>query len=83
MAAIVFTLISMVVDPILFSMPLEQQVQSVASNYLIGMSYGLVPLFGYAVLRSFFDGLGETRVSMAIILLSAPINIFMNYLFIY
>lgn len=83
LAAIVFTLISMVVDPILFSMPLEQQVQSVASNYLIGMSYGLVPLFGFAVLRSFFDGLGETRVSMAIILLSAPINIFMNYLFIY
>lgn len=83
LAAIVFLIINMIVEPILYSMPLEQQVQSVASKYLTGMSFGLIPLFGYAVLRSFFDGLGETRVSMAIILLSAPINIVMNYLFIY
>lgn len=83
LAIIVFSMIYMIVDPILYAMPLEQAVQSVASDYLIGMSLGLIPLFGYAVLRSFFDGLGETRVSMAIILLSAPINIVMNYLFIY
>lgn len=83
LSAIVFILINLVVEPILYAMPLEQQVQSVASSYLTGMSFGLVPLFGYAVLRSFFDGIGETRVSMAIILLSAPINVFMNYLFIY
>lgn len=83
LSAIVFLIIRYGVNPILSSMPLEAEVRVVASDYLLGMSLGLLPLFGYTVLRSFFDGLGETRVSMAIILLAAPINIVLNYLLIY
>lgn len=83
LSAIVFLIIQYGIDPILNSMPLEAEVRVVASDYLFGMSLGLLPLFGYAVLRSFFDGLGETRVSMSIILLAAPINIVLNYLLIY
>lgn len=83
LSAIVFLVIQFAVSPILEAMPLEEQVRAVASEYLKGMSYGLLPLFGYTVLRSFFDGLGHTRVSMAIILLAAPINILLNYLVIY
>ncbi|AOV07696.1 MATE family efflux transporter [Sporosarcina ureilytica] len=83
LSAIVFLIIQFAVAPILNAMPLEEPVRIVASEYLFGMSLGLLPLFGYAVLRSFFDGLGETRVSMAIILLSAPINVVLNYLLIY
>ena len=47
------------------------------------MSIGLIPLFLYSVLRSFIDALGKTRVSMFITLLSAPINIALNYMFIF
>ena len=83
LSAIVFILILFAVAPILEAMPLEDQVRSVAAGYLKGMSFGLLPLFAYTVLRSFFDALGATRVSMFIILLSAPINIFLNYLLIY
>lgn len=83
LSAIVFLIIRFGVGPILNAMPLETQVQIVASDYLLGMSLGLLPLFGYAVIRSFFDGLGETRVSMSIILLAAPINVTLNYLLIY
>lgn len=83
LSAIVFLIMRFGVDPILTSMPLDEPVRIVASDYLLGMSFGLVPLFGYAVIRSFFDGLGQTRVSMAIILLAAPINITLNYLLIY
>lgn len=83
LTAIVFLIIQFGVDPILNVMPLEAQVGIVASDYLLGMSFGLLPLFGYAVLRSFFDGLGQTRVSMIIVLLAAPINITLNYLLIY
>lgn len=83
LSAIVFIIIQFGVGPILQAMPLEEKVEVVASDYLLGMSLGLLPLFGYAVLRSFFDGLGETRVSMSIILLAAPINITLNYLLIY
>lgn len=83
LAAIVYAIIVFAVTPILEAMPLEKQVRIVASDYLKGMSLGLLPLFAYTVLRSFFDALGATRVSMFIILLSAPINIVLNYLLIY
>ena len=83
LSAIVFLLILFAVAPILEAMPLDEQVRNVASGYLKGMSFGLLPLFAYSVLRSFFDGLGATRVSMFIVLLSAPINILLNYLLIY
>lgn len=83
LAAIVFAIILFAVAPILEAMPLEAEVRIVAADYLTGMSFGLIPLFAYTVLRSFFDALGATRVSMFIILLSAPINVFINYLLIY
>ncbi|MGN7386496.1 MATE family efflux transporter [Sporosarcina sp. SAFN-015] len=83
LAAIVFLIIRYGVSPILESMPLEEEVRIVAADYLEAMSLGLFPLFAYTVLRCFFDALGATRVSMAIILLSAPLTIFTNYLLIY
>lgn len=83
LSAIVFLFIRFGIAPILEAMPLEQQVRIVAADYLRGMSFGLVPLFAYSVLRSFFDALGATRVSMTIILLSAPINVLLNYILIY
>ena len=83
LAAVVYAIILFAVSPILEAMPLESEVRIVAASYLKGMSIGLLPLFAYTVLRSFFDALGATRVSMFIILLSAPINIFINYLLIY
>ncbi|MFC5603391.1 MATE family efflux transporter [Sporosarcina koreensis] len=83
LAGVVFLIIRYGVSPILESMPLEDEVRVVAANYLEAMSLGLFPLFAYTVLRCFFDALGATRVSMAIILLSAPLTIFTNYLLIY
>jgi MATE family multidrug resistance protein len=83
LSAIVFLVILFAVAPILEAMPLEEQVRTVASDYLKGMSFGLFPLFAYTVMRSFFDALGATRVSMSVILLAAPINVLLNYLLIY
>ncbi|MDN4607635.1 MATE family efflux transporter [Sporosarcina highlanderae] len=83
LAVIVFFIMMFVVIPSLNHMPLEGAVRIVAADYLKGMSIGLLPLFAYTVLRSFFDALGATRVSMFIILLSAPINVILNYLLIY
>ncbi|QTD42013.1 MATE family efflux transporter [Sporosarcina sp. Te-1] len=83
LAVVVFLIILFGVRPMLHHMPLDEPVRIVAAKYLTGMSVGLIPLFMYTVLRSFFDALGATRVSMFIILLSAPINIVLNYLLIY
>jgi MATE family multidrug resistance protein len=83
LSAIVFLLLKFAIDPILQSMSLDAEVRIVAAGYLKAMSFGLIPLFGYTVLRSFFDALGATRVSMAIILISAPVNVCLNFLLIY
>ncbi|MFD1206148.1 MULTISPECIES: MATE family efflux transporter [Sporosarcina] len=83
LSASVFFIIYFVVMPYIQHMTLEAEVSVVAVNYLKGMSLGLIPLFAYTVFRSFFDALGATKISMLIILLSAPINICLNYLLIY
>lgn len=83
LSLLVFLIIRLAIAPILDAMPLEDEVRVIASGYLQAMTLGLIPLFAYTVLRSFFDGLGSTRVSMMIILLSAPINVLLNYLFIF
>lgn len=83
LSIVVFTLVLVAIIPAIQNMPLEAPVKVVAGHYLQGMSIGLIPLFAYTVLRSFFDALGATRVSMFIILLSAPINIALNYLLIF
>jgi multidrug resistance protein, MATE family len=72
-----------VLDPILNGMSLNETVHRVAKDYLIALSIGMIPLFIYNVLRSFIDALGLTRVTMFITLLSLPINVILNYIFIF
>ncbi|WP_163102717.1 MATE family efflux transporter [Peribacillus alkalitolerans] len=83
MAVVILIIGSFVLNPILNGMSLEPRVRMIAHDYLIALSFGIIPLFIYNVLRSFIDALGQTRVSMIITLLSLPINILFNYLLIY
>lgn len=71
------------VDPILGMMGLEPHVQEIAHRFLVAMSFGIIPLFLYTVLRCFIDALGQTRVSMLISLTALPINVALNYIFIF
>ena len=72
-----------VLDPILSTMNLEREVLHIAKGYLVALSFGILPLFIYSVLRCFIDALGFTRVTMFITLTSLPINFLLNYLFIF
>lgn len=83
LAVVVLIIGSFILTPLLNGMKLETEVQMIAKNYLIALSYGMIPLFIFNVLRSFIDALGKARVSMIITLSSIPINIFFNYLLIY
>ncbi|SEQ39565.1 multidrug resistance protein, MATE family [Virgibacillus subterraneus] len=83
LALIIVVLGAFVLNPILNSMDLESQVRHTAKYYLIALSTGIVPLFIFNTLRCFIDALGQTRVSMIIILISLPLNIFFNYIFIF
>ncbi len=64
-------------------MSLEEDVHHVAKYYLFGISFGVVPVFIYSVLRSFIEALGKTRITMIITLISLPINMILNYVLIF
>ncbi len=83
LASIVFAFFYFGIDWLLGFMDLDPAVNEVAGRYIFAMSLGLIPLFVYNALRSYIDALGATRVTMFITLLSAPINVFFNYLLIF
>ncbi|WP_379137289.1 MATE family efflux transporter [Paenibacillus sp. sgz500958] len=70
-------------SPILNFMNLEASVHDIAFRFLLAISFGIIPLFGYTVLRSCIDALGQTRVSMLITLIALPVNVGLNYLLIF
>ncbi|HWO75145.1 MAG TPA: MATE family efflux transporter [Bacillus sp. (in: firmicutes)] len=70
-------------NPFLDQMNLENAVREPAYNYLVGLSFGIIPLFVYNVLRSFIYALGKTRVVMVILLSALPLNLFLNYTLIF
>lgn len=74
---------ALLLGPILNGMPLEPRVAQVAFYFLCALAFGIIPLFGYTVLRSFMDALGQTRTTMFITLVSLPVNILLNYLLIF
>ncbi|MEG0260577.1 MAG: MATE family efflux transporter [Lysinibacillus sp.] len=82
-AAFVFLLLLVGIDWMLGNMQLEAAVHTIAKGYIYSMCAGIVPLFLFVVLRCFIDALGKTRVTMIITLIAAPINIFLNYVFIF
>lgn len=83
LALFVLLIGSLALEPILQSMTLEPEVRSIAKHYLIALSFGIIPLFVFNVLRSFIDALGMTRTTMIITLLTLPINVIFNYLLIF
>ncbi|OAB32873.1 MATE family efflux transporter [Paenibacillus glacialis] len=83
LAIMVLIIGGFVISPILDIMNLDSNVRQIAFQFLLGISIGIIPLFGYMVLRSLIDALGETRTSMTITLLSLPINVTLNYLLIF
>ncbi|MCT1578601.1 MATE family efflux transporter [Oceanobacillus kimchii] len=83
LSVIIILIGGLALDPILQAMSLEKEVQHIAKYYLITLGSGIVPLFLFHTIRSFMDGLGQTRSSMIIILISLPINVILNYILIF
>ena len=82
-AVLVIILGIFLLNPILTAMNLPESVHETAFRYLAGLGFGIMPLFIFNVLRSFIYALGKTRVVMYILLLSLPINFFLNYVLIF
>lgn len=82
--AFILILINFLVVPmILTHMPVTAEVADIARHFLNGICIGIPAFFISAILRSFIDSLGLTRVTMLITLCTVPFNIFLNYCFIF
>ncbi|WP_286138341.1 MATE family efflux transporter [Bacillus sp. AFS055030] len=71
------------IHPILNHMNLDPKVHRVALHFLFALSFGILPLFLYTVIRQFIDGLGKTRTTMIITVISVPVNVILNYFLIF
>lgn len=82
-SVITYLLGFILLEPMLGLMNLTENVRRIAHDYVIGLSFGIVPLFLTAVLRGFIDALGMTRTSMIITVMTVPVNVAFNFLLIY
>ena len=68
---------------VLSHLGLEPLVEEVAKNYLWYLALGIIPLLLFSTIRSLFDALGLTKLSMYLMLLLLPLNGTFNYALIY
>lgn len=82
LAAALFFLMQYIHVPIdLLNM--DETLRQKALDYLSYVSFGLFPAAGYMVVRSMFEGIGNTKASMWISFVGILVNIPANYIFIY
>lgn len=71
------------VPKILPLLGLEPRVEFITVHYLMAVSCGMLPIFLAGVLRNFIDAHGYTRLTMCITMCTVPVNIVLNYIFMY
>jgi len=69
--------------PLMLWMNIEPQVAALAQGYLNAMSWGVLGCYWYHCLRQMNEGLGRTLPIMIIMATSLPINVGLNYVFMY
>lgn len=69
--------------PVMLSANIEPHVVVLAEGYLSAMSWGVIGCYWYHCLRQMNEGLGRTIPIMLVMGTSLPINIGLNYIFMY
>ena len=83
LSLILFALVFVGAPLVLSHLGLEPLVEKVAKNYLWYLAIGIIPLLLFSTIRSLFDALGLTKLSMYLMLLLLPLNGTFNYALIY
>ncbi|MEM7466342.1 MAG: MATE family efflux transporter [Pseudomonadota bacterium] len=69
--------------PVMLAANIEPHVVVLAEGYLSAMSWGVIGCYWYHCLRQMNEGLGRTIPIMLVMGTSLPINITLNYIFMY
>ena len=83
LSLILFALVFVGAPLVLAHLGLEPLVEEVAKDYLWYLALGIIPLLLFSTIRSLFDALGLTKLSMYLMLLLLPLNGSFNYALIY
>ena len=70
-------------DIIMNLVGVTDEIIPIATDYLKAISWGLLPLFAYAGVRYFSEGLSVTKPAMYIAAVSLVLNVGANYIFMY
>ncbi len=82
--ALVFLAFGWIAVPLVLpALALEPHVEYITAHYLMAVSCGIIPIFLAGVLRNFIDAHGYTRLTMLITMTTVPVNIALNYIFMY
>ena len=83
LSLILFALVFVGAPLVLAHLGLEPLVEEVAKNYLWYLALGIIPLLLFSTIRSLFDALGLTKLSMYLMLLLLLLNGTFNYTLVY
>jgi len=70
-------------QPLMQLIGVQAVIIPVVSDYLGALSWGMLSLYLFLVLRSVNEGLFSTRAIMYVSLSAVPVNIILNYIFMY
>ncbi|MEX0944474.1 MAG: MATE family efflux transporter, partial [Balneolaceae bacterium] len=70
-------------DFVLVGIGVTDEIIPIASGYLKAISWGMFPVYAYAALRYFSEGLSVTRPAMFIALIGVLVNIPANYILMF
>ena len=73
----------MTVPALVRALALEPVVEQITMDYLSYIAFGIIPIAPASVLRNFIDAHGRTRLTMYITMTTIPINVVLNYIFMY
>lgn len=68
---------------VLYHLGQDVEVARLGAPYLQIMSWSIIPMMMFIVIKQFTDGLERTRTAMLLSLAALPINIFINWLLVY
>ena len=75
--------IAILLIPFMDRMGQPAEVVAVARPYYFYIALSVIPFMIFAAFKQFLEGIGNTRVAMAIIIISNAVNILFNWLLIY
>lgn len=83
LSAIIIALTLVLSKNVLYHLGQDAEVARLGAPYLQIMSWSIIPMMMFIVIKQFTDGLERTRTAMLLSLAALPINIFINWLLVY